>query len=52
MRLNEETLISKAEYGSTNIPLIINLISLLISKLIGLSIKEGKIIIIKKNYLT
>ena len=29
--------------GSTNIPLTTNLISLLISKLFGLPIKEGKI---------
>ena len=45
---NEEKLISEAEYGGRNIPLIINLISLLISKLIGLTIKAGKIIIKKR----
>ena len=37
------------KYGSRNIPLITNLISLLISKLIGLSIKAGKIIKKKKE---
>ena len=39
MRLNEEKLISEAEYGSRNIPLTTNAISLLIFKLPGVSIK-------------
>ena len=34
---------SEDEYGSRNIPLTTNLIKLLISKLLGLSIKAGKI---------
>ena len=43
-------LINEAEYGSRNIPLTTNLISLLISKLFGLSIKaEKKKFFLKKN---
>ena len=44
---NEEKLISEAEYGGRNIPLTTNLIILLNSKLFGLSIKAGKIILKK-----
>ena len=39
-----QKLISESDYGSRNIPLITKLISILTSKLLGLSIKAGKII--------
>ena len=40
---------SKADFGSRNIPVTTNLISALISRLFGLSIKAGKIKLEKKN---
>ena len=46
---NEEKHISGAEHGSRNVPFATNLISLLISKLFGLSIKAEKIIFFKKK---
>ena len=49
MRQNEEKLISEDEYGSRNIPLTSNLIKLLISKLLELSIKAGQIKFLKKQ---
>ena len=46
---NEEKHISEAEHGSRNIPVTTNLISLLISKLFGLSIKAEKIVFVRKK---
>ena len=46
---NEEKLISEAEYGSRNIPVTTNLISLLISKFFELSIKAASFSKKKKN---
>ena len=42
--ISEETLINEVDYGSRNIPLTTNQISLLISKSFELSIKAEKII--------
>ena len=48
---NEEKLISEAEYGSRNIPVTTNLISLLISKFFELSIKAASFSKKKKTNL-
>ena len=48
----EEKLITEADYGSKNISLTANLISLLILKLYELLIKAGKIILKKTKFLS